>query len=755
MIKKIIAFSSWLLVTVNVAYSQCPIVPHPTVYTETAGTVMIGNVVSIQPSFFPEKCKEILLERLTNQFNLQVVFSPGKSMVTFKKLQNVPKDFYSILVNDKITVSYSSDESCFYAINSLLQMIQFSDGNAFIQNCFIQDQPRFSWRGLHLDVSRHFFTVDEVKRYIDLMSYYKFNTFHWHLTDDQGWRIEIKKYPKLTEIGAFRDSTVNNHYSTSPRTYKVEKYGGFYTQEQIREIVKYADARYITVVPEIEMPGHSRAALAAYPERSCTGEALPVPGLWGVFDDIFCAHEDNIIFLQDILSEVIQLFPSEYIHIGGDEAPKTRWKKCKKCQAVIRENGLKDEHELQSYFIGKMDDFLTKNGRKLIGWDEILEGGLSPNATVMSWRGMEGGVQAAKQEHDVVMSPGSHCYFDHYQGKDNDEPLAIGGYTPLEKVYQFEPVPIELSPQEQHYILGAQANVWTEYIPTFDQVEYMVYPRALALSQVLWSNEKPSYNLFLQDLIRFQLPFLDRLDVNYSRTFLKPQLKISKTKNGLMLILEKRIDSLKSKLVWKKVVSNNDQKSVFVESDTIFFNRTPNQVIHQEISINAELISTAKSYVLQHPSIGLDVVYQTPPSPQYNASKELTLVDGVVGSLPWKGHEWTGFREKQIEFTIDLGSKKAVSAIELGFLEDYGSWIHYPDYIEILISKNGKKWKSVRLIKWSDRSFEKGYILTKRAAVNSKGRWVKVKISPKMQIESGLPGEGNLPWTFLDEVIVY
>lgn len=755
MIKKLIAFCSWLILTANIAYSQCPIVPHPNVYTETAGTVMIGNVVSIHPSFFPEKCKEILIERLTNQFDLQVVFSPGKSLITFKKLQNVPDDFYSILVNDKITVSYSSDESCFYAINSLLQMIQFSDGNAFIQHCFIQDQPRFSWRGLHLDVSRHFFTVDEVKRYIDLMSYYKFNTFHWHLTDDQGWRIEIKKYPKLTEIGAFRDSTVNNHYSTSPRTYKVEKYGGFYTQEQIREIVQYADARYITVVPEIEMPGHSRAALAAYPERSCTGEVLPVPGLWGVFDDIFCAHEDNIIFLQDILSEVIQLFPSKYIHIGGDEAPKTRWKKCKKCQAVIRENGLKDEHELQSYFIRKMDEFLTKNGRKLIGWDEILEGGLSPNATVMSWRGVEGGIEAAKQEHDVVMSPGSHCYFDHYQGKDNDEPLAIGGFTPLEKVYQFEPIPTELSPQEQHFILGAQANVWTEYIPTFDQVEYMVYPRALALSQVLWTIEKPSYNLFLDDLIRFQLPFLNRLEVNYSRTFLKPQLKISKTKNGLMLTLEKRVVSLKSKLSWKKVESNNDAKSVLVESDTIFLDRTSNQVFRQEISIHADLMPSSKAYVLQHPSIGQAIEYQTQPAEQYNASKELTLVDGVVGSLPWKGHEWAGFREKQIEFTIDLGSKKAVSAIELGFLEDYGSWIHYPESIEILISNKSKKWKSVQQFQWNDASFGKGRILTKRASIGSKGRYIKVKISPKMQIESGQPGEGNLPWTFLDEVIVY
>ncbi|NBR16306.1 MAG: beta-N-acetylhexosaminidase, partial [Crocinitomicaceae bacterium] len=327
------------------------------------------------------------------------------------------------------------------------------------------------------------------KKFIDLMSIYKFNTFHWHLTDDQGWRIEIKKYPKLTEIGAWRDSTVENHYSTFPRTYEKKKYGGFYTQEQIKEIVNYASSKYITVVPEIEMPGHARAALAAYPEFSCTEKQQGVEGLWGVFDDIFCAKTESINFLQDILSEVIELFPGEYIHIGGDEAPKTRWQKCSKCQEIIKENSLKNEHELQSYFIGQMDVFLSSKGKKIIGWDEILEGGLSPNAAVMSWRGYEGGIEAAKQGHYVIMTPGSHCYFDHYQGRGKDEPLAIGGFTPLEKVYEFNPIPSILNTSEASFILGAQANLWTEYIADFDKLMYMAYPRAIALSQVLWNDK--------------------------------------------------------------------------------------------------------------------------------------------------------------------------------------------------------------------------------------------------------------------------
>ncbi|RZL15961.1 MAG: beta-N-acetylhexosaminidase, partial [Hymenobacter sp.] len=352
----------------------------------------------------------------------------------------------------------------------------------------VADKPRYSWRGMHLDVSRHFFPVEFVKQYIDYLALHKMNTFHWHLTDDQGWRIEIKKYPQLTSVGGYREGTLIGHYGAKVPEYDNVRYGGFYTQEQVKEVVKYAQDRYITVVPEIEMPGHALAALTAYPALSCTGGPFKVGQTWGVYDDIFCAgNEQTFAFLQDVLTEIMPLFPSKIVHIGGDEAPKTRWKTCPKCQARIKAEHLKDEHELQSYFVQRMEKFVNAKGKTIMGWDEILEGGLAPNAAVMSWRGMEGGTAAAKQKHQVVMTPGEFVYFDHAQGDASLEPLNIGGYLPLEKVYSFEPTPPELTADERPYILGAQANLWTEYVPTEQQVEYMVLPRMSALAEVLWT----------------------------------------------------------------------------------------------------------------------------------------------------------------------------------------------------------------------------------------------------------------------------
>jgi hexosaminidase len=343
----------------------------------------------------------------------------------------------------------------------------------------IADSARFQWRGMHLDVCRHFFPKEFVKKYINLMASYKLNTFHWHLTDDQGWRIEIKKYPALTEIGSKRSRTAGD---STP-------YGGHYTQQDIRDVVKYARERFVTVVPEIEMPGHSLAALAAYPEFSCSGGPFKVGTDWGVFEDVYCAgNEKTFDFLEDVLTEVIKLFPGDVIHIGGDEVPKTRWHSCPKCQARMRTEGLASEGELQSYFVRRIEKFLNAKGKRIIGWDEILEGGIAPNASVMSWRGTDGGIAAAKAGHDVVMTPGTYCYFDHYQGKSG-EPVAIGGYLPIDSVYAYEPVPAELSETEAKHILGAQGNMWTEYIPDEKHVEYMLMPRMLALSEMLWERK--------------------------------------------------------------------------------------------------------------------------------------------------------------------------------------------------------------------------------------------------------------------------
>jgi hexosaminidase len=423
-----------------------------------------------------------------------------------------------------ITIVGATNAGLFYGTQTLLQI--FSQYNSTIPAMEISDAPRFSYRGLHLDVGRHMFPVAFIKKYIDLMSRHKFNRFHWHLTEDQGWRIEIKQYPKLQEVAAYRKETVIGKSSSKNRgkNFDGKRYGGFYTQDEIRDVVAYAQKRYVTIIPEIELPGHAQAALSAHPELGCTGGPYEAATTWGVFPEVFCAgKEETFTFLQNVLDETMALFPGEYIHIGGDECPKVRWKECPHCQQRMKDNGLKDEHELQSYFIQRVEKYVNSKGRRIIGWDEILEGGLAPNATVMSWRGEEGGVAAARENHDVIMTPGDWCYFDHYQDTAKTEPLAIGGFTPVKKVYEYEPVPKQLTPEQAKHVLGAQANVWTEYIPTSDHVEYMVYPRAVAMSEVLWSSKK-DYNDFVKRL-EVHLKRLDAWKVNYAKHIKKEMTK--------------------------------------------------------------------------------------------------------------------------------------------------------------------------------------------------------------------------------------
>ncbi|WP_020401846.1 beta-N-acetylhexosaminidase [Gracilimonas tropica] len=381
----------------------------------------------------------------------------------------------------------------------------------------IKDYPRFEYRGMHLDVARHFFPVEFVKKYIELLAMHKMNRFHWHLTEDQGWRIEIKKYPKLTKVGAWRDSTLIGHYGSD--RYDNVPYGGYYTREEIKEVVKYAAERHITIIPEIELPGHSSAALAAYPQFGCFEKEYHVQSTWGVFEDIYCPKEETFNFLEDVLTEVMELFPSEYIHIGGDEAPKVQWEESEVAQKIMQREGLKDEHELQSYFVQRIEQFLNQHGRQIIGWDEILEGGLAPRATVMSWRGEKGGIEAAKMGHDVIMTPWDSNYFDHYQADPETEPLAIGGFTTLKDVYFYDPIPDELTDEEARYVLGSQGNVWTEYIHSGDKVEYMAYPRATALAEVLWTPVENKNWLEFQTRLQSHFKRLDILGVNYAEHY--------------------------------------------------------------------------------------------------------------------------------------------------------------------------------------------------------------------------------------------
>lgn len=411
-------------------------------------------------------------------------------------------------------VIHSGRAGAFYALQTIKSL---EENNSLFEGEII-DYPTYKYRGMHLDVCRHFFTIPEIKKYIDMLAKYKFNTFHWHLTEDQGWRIEIKKYPKLTEIGSKRKETLIGKQKDEKGTGDYDKLPveGFYTQEQIKEVVAYATERFITVIPEIEMPGHSLAAVASYPHLGCTGKPTEVGTRWGVYDDVYCAgKESSYKFLEDVLDEVLALFPSKYIHIGGDEVVKTNWKKCPICQKRMKDEKLKDEHELQSYFIQRMEKYLNSKGRQIIGWDEILEGGLAPNATVMSWRGEKGGIEAAKAKHNVIMTPGKPCYFDHGYTKSKEEPINIGGKNSVSNVYNYNPNPFELIDETGKFILGSQGNVWTEYIADWKKLEYMVYPRMQALSEVLWLADNMKNHDDFMVRLGFELDYMDKKDINY------------------------------------------------------------------------------------------------------------------------------------------------------------------------------------------------------------------------------------------------
>jgi hexosaminidase len=516
----------------NFSFSQSlsekfPVIPLPNSVKEAPGLFKLDSSLRIEYSNeFLKDEGEYLADEIEKITGIKAVVHPatatpaGAISLTYSNYAFKDSNSYELNTEDRgVFIKGGTYETVFYGIQTLLQLIKKGKTSWFVHGCKIKDYPKYSWRGMHLDVCRHFFTKEEVKKYLDHLARYKFNVFHWHLTDDQGWRIEIKKYPLLTQVGAHRKETIVGKLSDTAK-YDGKEYGGFYTQEDIKEIVAYAAKLYITVVPEIEMPGHALAALASYPQFSCFGGKIEVGTRWGVYDEVFCPKEETFTFLQDVLTEIMQLFPGKYIHIGGDECVKTQWQKCPGCQKKIKELGLKDENGLQSYFIARIEKFLNLNGRQIIGWDEILDGGLAPNATVMSWRGTKGGIAAAQESHYVIMSPGKPCYFDHYQSKDKSkEPLAIGGYNPLDAVYLFDPTPKELNLEQSKFILGGQGNVWTEYITSFKQVEYMSLPRMCALSEALWTSKESK--VYLQFTVRLKIhsKTLDKLGVNYAKHF--------------------------------------------------------------------------------------------------------------------------------------------------------------------------------------------------------------------------------------------
>lgn len=654
-------------------------------------------------------------------------------------LLNDSTEKYTLKVSRKSILIEGGPAGLVRGVATLLQLMQHANQNDSKIPCMIiRDQPRFAYRGVHLDVCRHFVSKDFVKRYIDLIALHKMNIFHWHLTEDQGWRIEIKKYPKLTSVGAWRNGSMVGPYRD--QQFDTVRYGGYYTQDDIREVVAYANQRQITIIPEIEMPGHSVAALASYPELSCTGAIKGVERGWGVFDDVFCVKDSTFIFLQDVLTEVMDLFPSKYIHIGGDECPKERWKSCPRCQSAMKENGLKDEHELQSYFIRRIERFLNSKGRQIIGWDEILEGGLAPNATVMSWRGTEGGIAAAKEKHFAVMTPGSHCYFDHYQGERGTEPLAIGGYTPLEKVYAFRPVPFELSAEESRYILGAQANLWSEYMYDSKQVEYMLLPRLCALSEVLWTDTllHDKEDFFLR--VRHHQWLLDKWKVNYSTTWMLPALEVKPGSNvpSLQLSLNSKIPQ-DIEYAWASPV---DKPLLVPYRGGITVNSTGTLMVRSKVRDGYKIQSFPFEF---SKSTGAPVRLSVSGDRNYNNPASI-LCDGQAGSYPWSGKYWLGWLGKNASVTIDLTKEQQIDSIVVVYLHDPVSWIHAPAAI---VAYDGSIAKKQNI---TDRSQPVGRL---SVPIGMKSNEVKIDIESIGKNPPGSAGAGEDGWMFISEIFVY
>ncbi len=726
-----------------------PLIPVPSTLRVKEGTFRFDTKTRIAASSKDlagegDVFAEIFAKRFGFALRAEVRKKPAAGCVWISLRDDEKDESYSLsIARDGISLS-GGRAGIFYGFQTLCQLL--TRGDPEVPCLEIDDAPRFSWRGMHLDVCRHFFPVEFVKKYIDYIAMYKMNMFHLHLTEDQGWRIEIRKYPRLTEIGAWRNGSMIGPYDA--QKFDSIRYGGFYSQDDIRELVRYAQKRHITIVPEIEMPGHSVAALASYPELSCTGGPFDVARGWGVFDDVYCPKEHTFEFLENVLSEVCDLFPGKYVHIGGDECPKTRWKSCAYCQELMKKEGLKDENELQSYFIRRIEKFLNSKGKQIVGWDEILDGGLAPNATVMSWRGTDGGIAAARQKHSAVMSPGGFCYFDHYQGFPQDEPLAIGGYTTVEKVYSYEPVPTELSVDEQRFIRGAQGNVWTEYITSPRQVEYMAMPRMAALSEVLWSpREARDYKNFQKRLFgHFHL--LDEMDVNYSRSVFQVAPKVSPAPDGVSVELSSPLDS--SSIFFTldgsppSTGSARYSSPIHVTSDGAL----------KFLAVGADgqegRSSTREFHVSK--STGKSVVLKTPPHKDYYGSGAFSLVDGVLGDSSSVGQGWIGWWGPDLEAVIDLGQPVPVSQVSMNFVASEASWIYPPKSFEVFSGTD-----SLDLISVGKLSFDKiarsgSHLFVKFDS--RPARFVKVVALNSGKIPAGKPGAGSDSWLFADEIEV-
>ena len=611
----------------------------------------------------------------------------------------VQAEAYEINITPKQVIVKGSDAAgVFHGIQTLRKSLPVSQPpttNCQLPAATIRDWPSFSYRAMHLDPCRHFMDLDSVKIYIDMLALHNMNQFHFHLSEDQGWRIEIKKYPELTKVGAYRNGTV---IGRNGRLYDSIRYGGFYTQEQLRDLIQYAAERHVNIIPEIDLPGHMQAALASYPWLGCTGGPYEVWKRWGVSDDVLCAgNEATMLFVEDVLNEVMDIFPSPYIHIGGDECPKVRWEKCPKCQQKIKELGIKGdgrfskEDYLQSYVMNRMAKVVEARGRRVIGWDEILEGNVSESAIIMSWRGTEGGIEAARKGHDVIMTPASHLYFDYYQSEDPaTEPSCVGGYLPVSRVYDFRPLPKELNEEQQKHIIGVQANIWTEYITSFKHVEYMAMPRMDALTEIQWNNPDPESRDFdaFVERCRSMAQLYDLYHYNYAKQIFSPQ----------------------------------------VYTDTV----VPNFATHKPIYLREE------------------------PNEKYASKGAVILNDGEMGRIAYTSGRWLGFWGQPLDAVIDLEQPSTINNVRFRSLVNKGAWIYNPSHASVLVSDDGEKFREVAqldipITTWMDKDGNFTYELKFEPVT---ARYVEVIVKDHMLPEDH-DGYGYPAWIFVDEIEIF
>jgi hexosaminidase len=728
--------------------SKISLIPYPASLTKQEGFFNIDESTKIIYDKNAEPIAEYLKNILTPStgYDFRMNDKGKNENAIILKLSNanpeLGKEGYTLNVTKDYVVIEANDlNGLFYGVQTLRQLLPPQiESKSEVRNvkwevsCVeIKDKPEFVWRGLNLDCCRHFMTKDFVKRYIDLLAYHKMNVLHWHLTEDQGWRIEIKKYPELTEKGAWRtfdDGSI---------------YGGYYSQEDIKEVIKYAASRFVNVVPEIEMPGHSTAAISCYPEISCTGGPFEVGTLWGIYYDVYCAGNDKTFqFLQDVIDEITELFPGKYIHVGGDEVPKDRWSHCPKCQARIKQENLKDENELQSYFIKRMEKYITSKGKKLIGWDEILEGGLPPEATVQSWRGIKGAIVAAKQGHDVVVSPTSNCYFDY--------PVDV---TDLEKVYSFDPVPSELTTEDRKHVLGSEGNMWSEYAPQ-NQIDDRLFPRLLALSEVVWTYPKDRNIEEFKQRLQNHYNRLDVLGVEYGLET-KPfdlQKDFDKTTNTFKISINQLQKDLDLNLDSDKIIAHKLDPN---KENLIEVNSTDNLKIYLT-RLNKKVGKTFSDGFTFNKATGKNVQLTFPYNDKYPAGGQNALTDGLRGFDSFRGGDksWQGFFGTDFEATVDLGVETEISKIGIGFFRASSSWVVFPLYIDFYTSEDGRSFEKVDSINipttlrnpdWVQKDFTSTF-------ENRKVRYVKIFAKNLQELPIWHPSAGKKSWLMADEIIV-